>query len=136
LAPTCWASSGRPVCSQASRAGDHLGCGEHPAVTLRIRPLGHDGEIDALGVELAERAEQSVDVSADTSAIGGDAGGVDEHSWGATGGHEATPKFVGQITRKSTPEMHQRDDADAPSGQRSARSYDNVVGASVRDNTE
>ena len=41
---------------------------------------------------LPERAEQAVDVSADTASVGGDAGGVDEHSGRATGGHEATPR--------------------------------------------
>ncbi|GLZ01407.1 hypothetical protein Acsp02_86580 [Actinoplanes sp. NBRC 103695] len=112
-------------------AGDHLGSGEHPAVTLRIRPLGDDYQVDPFRTECPERAEQSVDVSADTSPVGGDARGVDEHSWGATGGHEATPKFVGQITRKSTPEMHHRDDGDTASVQRYDRSTGGINPALV-----
>jgi hypothetical protein len=95
------------------RAGDHLGVAEHAAVTLRIRPLRHDGEIDPLGAHPAEGAEKAVDVSADSSSISGDAGGVDEHSRGATGGHEATPKeVVIQTTGKPTPRMHRACDRD------------------------
>ena len=46
-------------------------------------------------------------------AIGGNAGGVDEHSRGATGGHEATPKeVVIQTTGKPTPGMHRACDRD------------------------
>ncbi|GAA2641991.1 hypothetical protein Adu01nite_38780 [Paractinoplanes durhamensis] len=95
------------------RAGDHLGVAEHAAVTLRIRTLGHDGQIDPLRVQPAEGTEKAVDVSADASPISGDAGGVDEHSRGATGGHEATPKeVVMQTTGKPTPGMHRACDRD------------------------
>jgi hypothetical protein len=94
-------------------AGDHLGVDEHATVTLRIRTLRHDGEIDPVRVHPAEGTEQSVDVSADSSSVCGDAGGVDEHSRGATGGHEATPKeVVIQTTRKTTPGMHHARDRD------------------------
>jgi hypothetical protein len=50
---------------------------EHAAVTLRIRTLGHDGQIDPLGVQISQGAEEPVDVSADASSVSGDAGGVD-----------------------------------------------------------
>jgi hypothetical protein len=59
------------------RTGDHLGVDEHAAVTLRIRALGHDDQIDPLGVEVSQSAEEPVDVSADASSVCGDAGGVD-----------------------------------------------------------
>ncbi|GIF19209.1 hypothetical protein Ate02nite_19390 [Paractinoplanes tereljensis] len=95
------------------RSGDHLGVTEHAAVTLRIRTLGHDGQIDPVRIQLTEGTEQAVDVSADASSISGNAGGVDEHSRGATGGHEATPKeVVIQTTGKPTPGMHRARDRD------------------------
>ncbi|GAB2598571.1 hypothetical protein Aab01nite_74620 [Paractinoplanes abujensis] len=96
------------------RAGDHLSLVvEHAAVTLRIRTLGHHGQIDPVGIHPPEGAEQAVDVSADTSSVSGNAGGVDEHSRGATGGHEATPKeVVIQTTGKGTPAMHRACDRD------------------------
>jgi hypothetical protein len=113
LAPTCWASSGSPVCSQASRAGGAprgrarrsprrrraSGCNApHPNAGPR-RP-GRPGRDHP-----AEGTEEPVDISADASSVCGDAGGVDEHSRGATGGHEATPKeVVIQTTGKTTPE--------------------------------
>jgi hypothetical protein len=81
--------------------------------------LGDDGQIDAVGAQRAERAEQAVDVSADTTPVRGDGRGVDEHSGRATGGHRATPQQfrhrigryrdpttvtpVAQATGKSTP---------------------------------
>jgi len=93
--------------------GDHLGVTEHAAVTLRIRTLGNDRKIDPLRIHPAEGTEQAVDVSADASSISGNAGGVDEHSRGATGGHEATPKeVVIQPTGKPTPGMHRACDRD------------------------
>ncbi|GAA0533007.1 hypothetical protein GCM10010172_12290 [Paractinoplanes ferrugineus] len=95
------------------RAGDHLGVAEHAAVTLRIRTLGHDGQVHLLRIKAAEGAEQAVDISADASSVSGNAGGVDEHSRGATGGHEATPKeVVIQTTGKRTPGMHRACDRD------------------------
>jgi hypothetical protein len=39
------------------RAGDHLGVNEHAAVTLRIRTLGYDGQINPVRVEAAEGSE-------------------------------------------------------------------------------
>jgi hypothetical protein len=93
--------------------GDHLSINEHAAVTLRIRTLGYDGQIDPVRVEAAEGSEQAVDISADASSVCGDAGGVYEHSRGATGGHEATPKeVVIQTTGKGTPAMHRPRDRD------------------------
>jgi hypothetical protein len=50
---------------------------EHAAVTLRIRTLGHDDQIDPLGVQISQGAEEPVDISADASSVCGDAGGVD-----------------------------------------------------------
>jgi len=73
------------------RAGDDLGVDQHPSVTLRIRTLRHHGEVQAVGSENAEGAEEAVDVSADTTPVGGDARGVDEDSRRTTGGHVATP---------------------------------------------
>jgi hypothetical protein len=75
--------------------------------------LGHNGQIDLIRVELSEGTEEPVDVSADASSVCGDAGGVNEHSRGATGGHEATPKeVVIQTTGKGTPGMHPTCDRD------------------------
>jgi hypothetical protein len=80
---------------------------EHAAVTLRIRTLGHDGQIEPFRVQISQRTKEPVDISADASSVCGDAGCVDEHSRGATGGHEATPKeVVIQTTGKTTPGMH------------------------------
>jgi hypothetical protein len=73
------------------RAGDDLGAGQHPGVTLRIRALRDDGQVDAVRADLGKGAQEAVDVSADTTPVGGDAGGVDEDSGRTTGGHVATP---------------------------------------------
>ena len=93
-------------------SGDHLGIAEHAAVTLRIRTLSHDGEIDPIRVHLAEGTEQSVDVSADASSVCGDAGGVDEHSRGRPAVTRQLPEVVIQTTGKGTPGMHPPRDRD------------------------
>ena len=73
------------------RAGDDLGAGQHPAVTLRVGALATTAR-SAVRADPAERAEQAVDVAADTASVGGDTRGVDEHAGRTTGGHVATPR--------------------------------------------
>ena len=68
--PTCWATSGRPVCSQASRAGrcaiavgpaTTWALGHQPAVPLLVGPLADHGQV---GSRRLQGADQSVDVAA------------------------------------------------------------------------
>ena len=102
----------RGAVGDGGRAGDHLGAGEHPGITLRIRPLRDDGEIEAVRAEGGEGTEQTVDVSADTASVGGDARGVDEDTGRTTGGHVQLLTSVGQTTGKRTPLDASRVDRD------------------------
>ena len=69
-APTCWATSGSPLCSQASRAGrcaiavgpaTTRALGHQPAVPLLVGPLAGHGEV---GPRLCQGDDQAVDVAA------------------------------------------------------------------------
>jgi hypothetical protein len=56
----------------------------HPGVALGVGPLADHREV---GVELVESSEQTVDITTDAPAVGGDGCRIDQHS----GGHERLP---------------------------------------------
>ena len=90
------ATSGRPVCSQASRAGRWaiaagpgtiVALRRQPRVALGVGPLADDREV---GVAPHQRRDQAVDVAADAATVSRDGGCVDEHA----GIHSAPSQLV------------------------------------------